>query len=382
MRAARPADARRRRAPSRRRARVASTRFDAFGFDAMQLTELFPLPKRLFNPTTGALELPEFGTNEFVNAVTVLGIALSLVLVAVDLALRQFSADGLFSSGGAQARKRALKRALKTLRGASERVDLRLARREQISPDTVRLTFALPSSEHVLGLPTGQHVGISYVDAEGVRQERPYTPTSSDYDRGVAVFVIKVYKPNEKFPLGGKVSQFLGAMKVGDVASFVGPKGMKTYEGKGVFSVKRLASQGGGFERRRCANVGMIAGGSGITPMLQVSRAMLDDGDNVKISLLFANQTEADILCREEIESDAAKFGPSKFRVAYTLDKPPATNWSHYSGFITKEMIQKTMPPPGKNTQILICGPPPMLKFAVLPALEALGYTKDMFLTW
>jgi cytochrome-b5 reductase len=45
-------------------------------------------------------------------------------------------------------------------------------------------------------------------------------------------------------------------------------------------------------------------------------------------------------------------------------------------------MIEKTMPPPGKRTQILICGPPPMLKFAVLPALEELGYTKDMILTW
>jgi cytochrome-b5 reductase len=127
--------------------------------------------------------------------------------------------------------------------------------------------------------------------------------------------------------------------------------------------------------------IGMIAGGSGVTPMLQISRAILDNGDKVKINLLFANQTEADILCRDEIEADVAKYGKDKFSAHYTLDRPPK-DWKYSSGFITKEMIQKHLPPPGKGTQILICGPPPMLKFAVLPALEELGYTKDMYLTW
>ena len=154
------------------------------------------------------------------------------------------------------------------------------------------------------------------------------------------------------------------------------------YEGGGVFAIRRLRSQGGGFEKRKCSRVGMIAGGSGITPMLQISRAILDYGDKVKMNLLFANQTEADILCREEIESDVAKYGADKFSADYTLDRPPKAGWSHFCGFITKEMIEKTMPPPGPRTQILICGPPPMLKFAVLPAREELGYTKDMILTW
>jgi NAD(P)H-flavin reductase len=40
------------------------------------------------------------------------------------------------------------------------------------------------------------------------------------------------------------------------------------------------------------------------------------------------------------------------------------------------------MPPPGPKTQILFCGPPAMFKFAVEPAFEKLGYTKDMFLQW
>ena len=338
--------------------------------------ELFALPKTLFDAKTGALTLPEFGTPEFVNAVTVLGIAVAALLVVLDLALR--------ATREGSARRRAKARTVaspKTL--GTSRVALKLARREQISPDTARLTFALPTPSHVLGLPVGQHVGLSYVDAKsGERHERPYTPVSTDDQEGSVTFVIKAYKPCEKFPLGGKVSQHLDGLRVGDSCDFDGPKGMKTYEGGGVFAIRRLRSQGGGFEKRKCSRVGMIAGGSGITPMLQISRAILDNGDKVKMNLLFANQTEADILCREEIESDVAKYGADKFSADYTLDRPPKSGWSHFCGFITKEMIEKTMPPPGKRTQILICGPPPMLKFAVLPALEELGYTKDMILTW
>ena len=375
---------RRRRAPKRRTSTtMAPARAPAGAFT---LGDVFALPDSLFDAKTGALTLPKFGTNEFVNVVTVSGIFMTVILIVLDLVLVRFFSPARRARMAARRqvreRKAAAASAPKALNAESKAsVELTLAKREQISPDTVRLTFDLPSKSHVLGLPTGQHVGISFLDDDGARHERPYTPTSSDYDFGVVELVIKVYAPCEKFPLGGKVSQFLGKLKVGDTATFAGPKGMKTYEGNGVFSVRLLKSQGGGFDRRRCANVGMIAGGSGITPMLQVSRAMLGDGDDVNISLLFANQTEADILCREEIERDVEKYGESKFRAAYTLDKPPK-DWKQFGGFITKEMIQKTMPPPGKKTQILICGPPPMLKFAVLPALEELGYTKDMYLTW
>ena len=334
---------------------------------------VFPLPPNVF--THG---FPEPGSAEFVNAVTVIAALVAVVCVMFDIAMRvraTLAAD-------ARRKKNKNKKKMTTLPADGSDVTLALSKREQISPDTLRLTFALPTEKHTLGLPVGQHVGIAFVDEKGERHERPYTPTSSDDDLGVVVFVIKVYKPCEKFPLGGNVTQRLDALKVGDTCKFYGPKGMKTYAGRGKFLVKRLKSQGGGFETRACKSIGMIAGGSGITPMLQISRAILDNGDRVPMSLLFANQTEADILCREEIEADVAKHGEGKFKAHYTLDRPPKKGWKYSSGFITKEMIAEHMPPPGKNTQILICGPPPMLKFAVMPALEALGYTKEMVLTW
>ena len=66
----------------------------------------------------------------------------------------------------------------------------------------------------------------------------------------------------------------------------------------------------------------------------------------------------------------------------YTVDRPPAAGWAYDEGFITVDMIRKHMPRPGKDTQILLCAPRAMMVFAVMPAFEMLGYTKDMFLQW
>ena len=269
----------------------------------------------------------------------------------------------------------------KALTDPTAKVALPLIEREELSHDTHLFRFGLQSPDHILGLPVGQHIALSYVDADGKEQSRPYTPTSSDHDKGHVDFVIKVYFPNERFPEGGKVSQHMHSLKIGDTLDFSGPKGRYEYRGRGVFATKRLKSQGGGFEIRRAKRVGMIAGGTGITPMLQVMRAVMrDGGDKTQMSLIFANQTEQDILLRDELE--ALERDNDNFKLHYTVDRPPAKGWKYDSGFVTAEMIEKHMPPPGKDTQILLCGPPPMIKFAIMPAFEKLGYTKDMFLQW
>ena len=59
----------------------------------------------------------------------------------------------------------------------------------------------------------------------------------------------------------------------------------------------------------------------------------------------------------------------------YTLDRPPA-RWKFSSGFITDAMIAERLPGPQEESLVLMCGPPPMIKFACLPNLTKLGYTK------
>ncbi len=70
---------------------------------------------------------------------------------------------------------------------------LKLIDRKVLSHDTRRFRFELPSSEHVLGLPIGQHIYLS-ARVDGQLVVRPYTPTSSDEDKGHMDLVIKVSK--------------------------------------------------------------------------------------------------------------------------------------------------------------------------------------------
>ena len=110
--------------------------------------------------------------------------------------------------------------------------------------------------------------------------------------------------------------------------------------------------------------------------MLQVMRAMFkDSADATEVSLLFANQTEEDILLRDELE--ACKRNNAGFKtLRYTLDRPPK-DWTGHTGFINEAMLREAMPPPSSDTLILMCGPPPMIKFACEPNLEKLGYEAE-----
>ncbi|KDO23147.1 hypothetical protein SPRG_09955, partial [Saprolegnia parasitica CBS 223.65] len=260
-------------------------------------------------------------------------------------------------------------------------VMLELVEKEELSADTRRFRLALPSPEHVLGLPVGQHISLRYTDAEGKLVLRSYTPVSSDDVKGYVDLVVKVYFKNvhPKFPDGGKMSQYLENMAIGDRIEVSGPKGKLTYVGKGECHFKHRVKDTT-IEVRKATKIGMIAGGTGITPMLQVIRyALRDPSETTEFHILFANQTEDDILLRDELDAMTRNY--TNVKVWYTVDRPK-DNWAFSSGFVNKEMLAAHMPAPGPHTQIFMCGPPPMLKFAVMPALEELGYTPGMLFTF
>lgn len=118
------------------------------------------------------------------------------------------------------------------------------------------------------------------------------------------------------------MSQHLEGLKIGDTIDVRGPSGRLNYLGNGKFSVKKLRKDPP--QILAVTHVGMIAGGTGITPMLQLVRHILKDpADKTKLALIFANQTEKDILVRKELE-EVAKEHPDQFKLWYTLDKPPA----------------------------------------------------------
>ena len=126
-------------------------------------------------------------------------------------------------------------------------------------------------------------------------------------------------------------------LKIGQTVRIKGPKGQFIY-------TPHLATQ-----------LGMIAGGTGITPMLQIIRAALKNpSDKTRISLIYANVNEDDILLKTELDELAAR-NPTRFKVYYVLNNPPPA-WAGGVGFVTKAQIQQYLPPTMEGIKILMCG--------------------------
>lgn len=262
-----------------------------------------------------------------------------------------------------------------TLVDSNVKYALPLIEREEISHDTRRFRLGLPSPQHVLGLPIGQHIHLSAKINDDL-VIRAYTPVSSDEDKGYVDLVIKVYFKNvhPKFPEGGKLSQYLNNMKINDTIDVRGPSGRLQYTGNGTFLIKKLRKDPP--TKVVVKKLNLIAGGTGIAPMLQLVRHICTDvNDRTELKLLFANQSEDDILLRDELERYQREH-PSQFQVWYTIDRP-TDGWKYSSGFINDEMIRDHLFPPSNDVLVLMCGPPPMINFACNPALDKLGFKPD-----
>lgn len=150
---------------------------------------------------------------------------------------------------------------------------------------------------------------------DGKEVVRSYTPISGDHQPGFFDLLIKSYPT-------GNISKHVAQMQVGQTMKVKGPKGAMVYTPNMV------------------RHFGMIAGGTGITPMLQVIKAIIRgraQGDTTEVDLLFANVNPEDILLKEDL--DALAKQDDKFRVHYVLNNPPE-GWTGGIGFVTPEMIK------------------------------------------
>jgi len=136
-------------------------------------------------------------------------------------------------------------------------------------------------------------------------------------------------------------------------------------------------------------HITLIAGGTGITPMYQLCRHIFNNpDDNTKVSLIFGNLSEKDILLKEEFERLENEY-PQRFRAFYTLDNPPES-WPYGKGHVTKELLKEVIPDPStENIKVFVCGPPGLYKAVsggkkspqdqgeLDGILKELGYSKD-----
>ncbi|KAJ8580456.1 NADH-cytochrome b5 reductase [Rhizopogon salebrosus TDB-379] len=203
-----------------------------------------------------------------------------------------------------------------------------------VSPNTAIYRFALPHPADILGLPIGQHISVS-AEIDGKTITRSYTPTSSDDDLGHFDLLIKSYEK-------GNISRYFSLLKLGNKVRIRGPKG--------AFKYTPILSR----------EIGMIAGGTGITPMLQIIHAALKNPDDkTKLTLIYANVNFEDILLKKELDTLAATH-PSRFRVYYVLNNAPEA-WTGGTGFVSKAQIENHMPSSDHDVKVLMCGPPPMM---------------------
>jgi cytochrome-b5 reductase len=281
---------------------------------------------------------------------------------------------------------------------------VKLTHKTFVTHDTIRFRFSLGNDSLRLGLPVGKCLKVfgpniaqrqqavewnpKPANDRGPRDPRPhqnddmtkdgdwkdvierkYTPCTLDSELGYFEFTIKVYKAGVSniFPDGGKMSQYMESLQLGDALTIQGPFGKMQYKGRGNW-------KGSGKKYGERNHLGLICGGSGVTPMIQVIQAILSDPqDNTTISMLYANKTLDDIIIKAQLD-EWSEQSQGQFTVHYTLDSPPEKDWSGYTGFVSDTMIQETLPPPSSDALILMCGPPPMITFACLPNLEKLKY--------
>jgi nitrate reductase (NAD(P)H) len=263
-----------------------------------------------------------------------------------------------------------------------KRLPFKLLQRTELNHNTRLLRFALQSPQHVLGLPVGQHVFVS-ASIDGRLVMRAYTPVSVNADKSVFDLLIKVYfkGTDPEFPLGGAMSQHLDSLREGDTVDVKGPLGHIAYLGRGAFDISSA--------KVRATRVAMIAGGTGITPMFQLIRAMLDDAeDTTRIWLLYANRSEEDILLGAELGALAAAH-PARFTLVHTLSRPrDAAAWTGSTGRVSAEMVAKHLPPArvegdaaGDSALAFLCGPGGM-QDSCYRHLYALGYPDERVLTF
>ncbi|KAI9715824.1 MAG: hypothetical protein M1828_000565 [Chrysothrix sp. TS-e1954] len=241
-----------------------------------------------------------------------------------------------------------------------------LESKESVSWDTRIFKFRLEHDDQVLGLPTGMHLMMRLRDP--VTREtiiRSYTPISHETQKGYLDVLVKIYF-DQKQRKGGKMSQALEGLPIGHFVDFKGPIGKFEYHGHGICSVNGI--------KRKVDSLIFISGGTGITPIYQVMRAVMEDKkDPTKCVALNGNRLMEDILCKDQLNKFSLE-NANRCRIIHTLTQAP-DGWSGLKGRIAAPVLKQHCAR-SEQSMALICGPEAMEK-AVHVALKEQGWKDD-----
>jgi ferredoxin-NADP reductase len=227
------------------------------------------------------------------------------------------------------------------------RLSWRLAAVAEVRPETGRVaTLALEVPGWDGHLP-GQHLDVRLTAEDGYVAERSYSIASAPDGEQVELAVERLDD--------GEVSPYLTEeLRAGDQLELRGPVG-------GYFV----------WEPGRGGPLLLVAGGSGVVPLMAMLRHRAATGSQVPARLLYSSRSLDDVIFREELERLAAAGDGLTVTHALTRAQPPG--WTGYARRIDAVMLEEVGWRPGERPLAYVCGPTRLVE-AVAGQLVALGH--------
>ena len=210
---------------------------------------------------------------------------------------------------------------------------------------TKSITMALPNWT---GHRAGQHLDVRLTAGDGYQTERSYSIASPPEDQPRVTITVERLDD-------GEVSPYLtDELHVGDQLELRGPIG-------GYFV----------WDARMGGPLLLIAGGSGIVPLMAMIRHRAAAGSIAPTRLLYSSRSYEDIIYRDEL--DRLVKSTKMLEVIYTLTRAAPSGWKGYRRRIDAEMLREVAWPADQYPLIYICGPTPFVETAAT-TLANLGH--------
>ena len=201
----------------------------------------------------------------------------------------------------------------------------------------------------------GQHADVRLTAEDGYRAERSYSIASPPEEAALELTVDRLDD--------GEVSPFLtGQLQTGDTIQLRGPIG-----GYFVWSA---------FERP--SPLLLVAGGSGVVPLMCMLRHRKLSGSAVPTALLYSSRTREDVIYHGELTA-LARSDPA-FTLRITLTRDSAPGWSGRVGRIDLPAVQALLETLGGAADTFVCGPDGFVEAASALLLQA-GQPRDAIRT-